>query len=294
MDKTINKNVEAKDLGFAFFFVIFLMIVISFLGELLFRLFKLNEIASQIISCTFSFFAITISSLYFKKKKQSNLLFVEYVKKFDFIYIIPALLLCFGMLFGLGFINVLFSEFLQKNGVNVTPISVNANNGLLFFVYLFVLGVFPAFSEELFFRGFITNNLRKKDDVFAILISGLLFSLYHCSLAQLIYQFIYGVFLAILFIKSKSVIPGIIAHFLNNFIILLSDFLVFNIDLNNVILIILGILSLMGFVLFICLYNRKEKTRENSSFNAKEFFVPYGMFGIIVCFLLIISEIFVV
>ena len=51
------------------------------------------------------------------------------------------------------------------------------------------------------------------------LITALTFALYHGSFAQLIYQFIYGAMLFALFKAFDNIIPCIIAHFLNNFVI---------------------------------------------------------------------------
>jgi membrane protease YdiL (CAAX protease family) len=84
----------------------------------------------------------------------------------------------------------------------------------------------PAFWEELIFRGIILTILLKMFSTrIAILIDTILFGVVHLSnlnptifdsIGQLIYTFSFGIILAYLFIKTSSLIPCIIAHYINN------------------------------------------------------------------------------
>jgi membrane protease YdiL (CAAX protease family) len=89
-----------------------------------------------------------------------------------------------------------------------------------------VICVLPAVFEELIFRGFILNGLKVFGDRTAILISALLFSLYHMNPSQTLYQFIVGALFAFIAVSAKSIIPTIIAHFLNNFIIVVNYYFI--------------------------------------------------------------------
>lgn len=71
--------------------------------------------------------------------------------------------------------------------------------------------------EELLFRGAITKVLLEKySPAKAILISGLVFGIFHLNPAQVVNACFLGFFFAWLFYKTKSLIPGILLHVLNN------------------------------------------------------------------------------
>lgn len=71
--------------------------------------------------------------------------------------------------------------------------------------------------EELLFRGAITKVLLRRYDPFkAILISGLIFGIFHLNPAQVVAASLSGFFFAWLYYKSGSLLPGILIHILNN------------------------------------------------------------------------------
>lgn len=71
--------------------------------------------------------------------------------------------------------------------------------------------------EELLFRGAITRELlRRFRPAAAIVISGLLFGLIHFNPAQSVAGFLMGLLLAWLYWRTRSVVPGIVVHVLNN------------------------------------------------------------------------------
>lgn len=71
--------------------------------------------------------------------------------------------------------------------------------------------------EELMFRGAITRELlRKFRPGMAIFISGLLFGLIHFNPVQSVFGFLMGMLLAWLYWRTRSVIPCIVVHVLNN------------------------------------------------------------------------------
>lgn len=53
-------------------------------------------------------------------------------------------------------------------------------------------------------------------DKYAIIISALLFGLMHANIRQTLYTFVGGIVLAILAIKTRSILPAMIIHFTNN------------------------------------------------------------------------------
>jgi sodium transport system permease protein len=83
-----------------------------------------------------------------------------------------------------------------------------------------VLALIPAICEELAFRGFILSGLeRQHRRRSAILLSALMFGFLHVLMSlfqQLFNATLLGIVLALLAVRSRSILPGIIFHFLNN------------------------------------------------------------------------------
>ena len=85
---------------------------------------------------------------------------------------------------------------------------------------LLLFAVIPAISEEFAFRGFILSGLeRGYRNRTAILLSAVLFGFMHVLLSlfqQLFNATLLGVVLGLLAIRSRSLLPGVVFHMLNN------------------------------------------------------------------------------
>lgn len=86
-----------------------------------------------------------------------------------------------------------------------------------FFFNLIVLAITPAICEELLFRGYVQRELERGAGVVAgIVISGIVFGLYHLRLTQAIPLCVLGIYLAWLVWRTGSLWPAIVVHFMNN------------------------------------------------------------------------------
>lgn len=86
--------------------------------------------------------------------------------------------------------------------------------GWLGIICLTILG---PILEELLFRGAITKVLLKKySPAVAILISGIIFGIFHMNPAQVVSAMLIGFFLAWIYYKTHSLIPCILIHIMNN------------------------------------------------------------------------------
>ncbi len=82
---------------------------------------------------------------------------------------------------------------------------------------IFAVSVLGPILEEMLFRGAITRELLKRyKPQHAILFSGLIFGLFHINPAQVVPAMLIGFVLAWLYWRTKSIIPGIIIHIINN------------------------------------------------------------------------------
>jgi sodium transport system permease protein len=85
---------------------------------------------------------------------------------------------------------------------------------------IFVFALIPAICEEFAFRGFILSGLEHQHRTrSAILLSALLFGFLHVLLSlfqQLFNATLLGIVLGLLAVRSRSILPGLVFHFLNN------------------------------------------------------------------------------
>jgi membrane protease YdiL (CAAX protease family) len=82
---------------------------------------------------------------------------------------------------------------------------------------LFALALSPAICEEALFRGVLLQSMRRTMSIrSAVMINGLLFGLFHLSPWRFFPTMILGMLLALIVIRSGSIWPGVLFHFLNN------------------------------------------------------------------------------
>lgn len=89
-------------------------------------------------------------------------------------------------------------------------------DGILLFG-LFNIALVPALCEEVLFRGYIMRAFENSWGIIkAVLISGLLFGLFHLQLQNLLPLATLGVALAVMTWLSGSIWPAVLAHLINN------------------------------------------------------------------------------
>lgn len=95
-----------------------------------------------------------------------------------------------------------------------------------------IVGIFAPIAEELIFRGAILRVLLdtfgRKGRWAAIALTALIFALIHGNIAQGVHAFIIGLALGWLYARTRSVLPGIVLHWVNNTI----AYLMFNLMPN--------------------------------------------------------------
>jgi membrane protease YdiL (CAAX protease family) len=95
-----------------------------------------------------------------------------------------------------------------------------------YLMVILILAVFPGFAEEVFFRGFLLNSFRQGYGIgVSILATAILFAAVHMNLTQAVPAFLVGIYLGWMSHRYHSILPGIVAHTLNNaiFLILLNS-----------------------------------------------------------------------
>ncbi len=78
--------------------------------------------------------------------------------------------------------------------------------------------------EELAFRGIIFGALRRVlEPMEAVLVSALMFMILHLAIASFPHLFAIGLLLGWLRMHTGSMYPGMLLHFLHNFLVVLSE-----------------------------------------------------------------------
>jgi hypothetical protein len=90
------------------------------------------------------------------------------------------------------------------------------------FFNLLIIAVLPALGEELLFRGYLQQKMCQwiRKPILAIIITAILFSAIHMQFLAFLPRFALGVVLGYLFYWSGSLWLPIIAHFLNNALVI--------------------------------------------------------------------------
>ena len=86
---------------------------------------------------------------------------------------------------------------------------------------LLVVALIPAVCEEVFFRAGIQNLLQKwvKNPHLAIWLTAIIFSLGHGEVFSFVPRFVLGALLGYLYVYGGSLLPNMMAHFVNNAIL---------------------------------------------------------------------------
>lgn len=114
----------------------------------------------------------------------------------------------------------------QKTLQQTYKVLITAHSPLEFLFVLLVIGIIPAICEETLFRGLVQGNfelaMSKRK---AIILTGLIFGLYHLDPFTFVALCALGIYLSYLVSASESIIVPMAAHFTNNFV---SAFVVYD------------------------------------------------------------------
>lgn len=308
-----NTKIGGAASGAAFAFMMIFYLAAAFIGQaVLFAVAEEGSFVFYAINSLFSVFSISVTLIIASKLCKAKFSGMCAVNKFNPFYIFFAVALAAGMFFGLGFINIAVAEGLDKIGINVPENNIPLNETWQYLVMVLLLAVFPAVAEEFFFRGAIAGGVGGTGVFVAAAVNALCFSLYHCSLSQFFYQFIYGFALFILMRSASSVLPAVIAHFFNNFAVLTFTYFGVEVNLYNPLIIAGGLVLLSVCVVFFVFYYvkkgrvvlyvpteskdknlcRKDGVSKENAGEIKAFFFPYGILGVVVCVAMIVAGAF--
>ncbi len=207
----------------------------------------------------------------------------------------------FYVMLGVGFCAMgeflanIFATRLSFFGIEPAMPEIELGRGVFGVVLTFIAtAVVPALVEEFAVRGVVMGVLRRFGDIFAILISAIVFGLMHGNLVQIPFAFVVGLGLGFAAVKTGSVWTSVIIHFINNFISVVLSYLLENVQVGtaNIIYICVNLIMLaVGVAGFVAL-SEKEKNlfsfergsyKSSGSQKAKWFFgAPFIIISLVI------------
>jgi membrane protease YdiL (CAAX protease family) len=136
---------------------------------------------------------------------------------------LPVIVLLPALQFLIGFINQAVDKVLPAPTWFWELFERILNNNYGFWGAAYKVVLVAPIVEETLFRGIIMYGLmRNYKSWYAILLSGILFSLFHLNPWQMTYTFFLGLLLGWLMVRTKSLPLTILVHSINNLIVLFS------------------------------------------------------------------------
>ena len=208
------------------------------------------------------YFAMFLVFLFFNNKKENKI-----TEKFSFrkllLYILIALVSFLVLYPVVTCIDTILNHYNIK--INVLPFDLTQKS---YFISLISLVILPAICEELLFRGIILKGLKKHGKAFSILISAIMFSIFHMAISQTVYPLLMGILLGVIMYNENNIYYCIAVHMANNFTSLTLSYLKISLVFNHWSYWILAAFALIIFttiILVATFKNNKEKAEINSS-----------------------------
>ena len=221
----------------------------------------LNSASGYLISSLALYLIITCVFIFFNRKKENQITQPVKLKKF-LMYVLIAIssFLC------LYPIVVCFDSMLIKCGISLSSIPYSLTTKS-YFISLISLVIAPAICEELLFRGLIFKGLKKHGKSFAIIISSLMFSLFHMSISQTIYPILMGLLLSVIMFYENNIYYCIAVHLTNNFLSLTLSYFKINLIFKHWTYVLLAIILFVIFVAVVSyfIFKNKNKNKDNKT-----------------------------
>jgi membrane protease YdiL (CAAX protease family) len=172
----------------------------------------------------------------------------------------------------------------QETGNLLESATEDMNPGMML---LFMVIIAPI-CEELIFRRLIFRRLLPMGANFAILMSALAFSLFHCNLYQALYAFALGVLFGCVIVKTGRVRYTMILHMILNFLGSVVVALVNPYEtLSSIYYVVLMVVMVLGLVIFFRDWKGLFHNRPSLPGCGKAAFTSWGMLLFVILFALL-------
>lgn len=217
MNKTRFKEAIFKiSIALLIFFIV--SNVLGVIGLVINQTFDFSKNIKSVVNIIVWILSILPSYLYLKanlERKREN------VKKLSVKETINWVLMG---LFSVTAIQVIVSQLINKSSdFDITELmTYDFSSALGIILFILHLSILPAIFEELLFRGVMLKILNKYGNAASIIITSVCFGLIHQNITQGVFAFFMGLILSFITLKTKSIVPAMLIHFLNNFAAVIS------------------------------------------------------------------------
>ncbi|MEY9864778.1 membrane protease YdiL (CAAX protease family) [Peribacillus sp. B2I2] len=250
---------------FILYITILIMIIFPFTQLILQELFL--QINKQLFFFISKLVIIYMLFLFLKKKKIT--LSSIQLKKVHVKYILLGILMgsithMLTVFFGRTQYYLLTGEWLTAEKIVGTLMESSKN---ISFYSIIMIGFSVAISEEILFRGILLKQYQRMNIKSAIILSALIFSIYHMTVGNLVFAFVMGISLALLTIYTGSIVPAIFFHFLVNEIMRIIMHFPEKVTVTYFKVMVSPITTITGLILFLSILTFLFiKVRKNNQF----------------------------
>lgn len=134
-------------------------------------------------------------------------------------HLVLAFIMCYAVMYGSNLIGTVITTIIgliKGSAVNnaVLDIATSANMGVTF-IYMVICA---PLIEEYVFRKLIVDRTARFGQGVAVVVSGVMFGLFHGNLSQFVYATTLGMFFAFIYVKTGKLRYSITLHMIINFI----------------------------------------------------------------------------
>lgn len=130
-----------------------------------------------------------------------------------------AAIMCYGLVYSSNFVGTVISTVIGLlKGSAVENAIMNIATSVSMPLVVLYMVICAPFMEEYVFRKLIVERTVKYGQGVAVVMSGLMFGLFHGNLNQFVYAFTLGCFLAFLYVKTGKLKITIALHMMINFV----------------------------------------------------------------------------
>lgn len=213
------------------------------------------------LPCIIADIIVIIIGIKITKIKIKSDMFCKNESKLKFISL--GAISCIGVGIVSGVIYTLYSTLLSIMGISIPApdFSMPTGNPFMLALFLGYVCILGPILEEIIFRGFILKSMQRFENLTAIIVTSILFSMFHLNLVQFVPPILIGLVLGFITVKSKSLIPSIIAHIFNNTVAFgMSAIVTLDSSIQTIFLLLYSAGSLLGLIFFIIEYSGEFKT----------------------------------
>lgn len=225
--------------------------ILGLVGILINSMYKLNLTAQSGVNIVVWILSILPSYLYLRPNYEYKRINKE---KLSFKKYINWVLMGLAVVTAIQYIVIFFfNPNTNVNTVDLIPVDYNSILGILLFTIQ--VAILPAIFEELLVRGAMLKMLSKYGNMVAMCITAICFALLHQNLQQGIFAFFMGIVLAYIALKTKSLLPTMTIHFLNNFASVVSTIADHSKNTNMMTVISILIFAIAAISVICLIYN---------------------------------------